>query len=194
MSAASSHTAVASLLLAGCALYGCVVYGKVQDPIPALDLAAPLRLESVLRGTHTFDGSPALRARIWVNPPEGTAVVLADSGVELRTPLDPAGVVARGELRALSPEEGAPRAREVRVAAGRQVGVTAFLPLPEGRIRPGAEFRLAIAWRLEPGDGQGRPPARQERVYQLRVQRTNYGMALGIAWLLGASVVAVSGP
>ena len=194
MTASLSRLRAALLAFIGSALSGCAVYGKVQNPRPAVDLAAPLRLESVLRDARTFDGSPALRARIWVNPPEGTAVILADTGVELRTALAPTGVVARSELRAPFPEDGAPRVALVRVSAGRRVGLTAFLPLRGERARPGAEFRLSVRCLLERTADLEAPPTRYERVYELRVQRTNYGMALGIAWLLGASAVAVAGP
>jgi hypothetical protein len=41
----------------------------------------------------------------------------------------------------------------------------------------------------------GAPLAAQDsREYAIRVQRTNYGLALGIGWLLGGTAVAAAGP
>lgn len=176
------------------ALGACVVYGKVQNPSPAEDLRSPLRIESVLRSTHTFDGTPALRVRIWANPPRGTTLVLADTGIELRTGLEPAGLVARGELRADDSAHAGGRTRELRVPGGTEQGVTAFLALPDDRLRRGAEFRLTVAWRLLSACGPDVARAERSRAYVLRVQRTNYGLVLGLGWLLGGAVVAVAGP
>jgi hypothetical protein len=166
------------------------VYGKVQNPEPALDLRSPLRIESGLRSTHTFDGTPALQVRIWVLPPRGTTLVLVDTLVELRTGLSPEGPVARGELR----DSTGARAREIQVAGGTERGVTAFLPLPGTGVPPGAEYRLTVAWLLRTADAPQVQRAQSTRDYVIRVQRTNYGLALGIGWLLTGTAVAVVGP
>jgi hypothetical protein len=172
------------------ALAACTVYGKVQNPEPALDLRSPLRIESGLRSTHTFDGTPALQVRIWVLPPRGTTLLLVDTLVELRTGLSPEGVVARGELR----DSTGARAREIELAGGVERGVTAFLPVPGTRLRPGVEYRLTVAWLLRSAAEPQVERAESTRDYVIRVQRTNYGIALGIGWLLTGTAVAVAGP
>jgi hypothetical protein len=172
------------------ALGACTVYGKVQNPEPALDLRSPLRIESGLRSTHTFDGTPALQVRIWALPPRGTTLVLVDTLLELRTGLSPEGFVAAGELR----EATGARAREIEVAGGTERGVTAFLPLPGTRLRPGAEYRLTVAWLLRSAAEPRVERAQSSRDYLIRVQRTNYGLALGIGWLLTGTAVALAGP
>jgi hypothetical protein len=175
------------------ALAACVVYGKVQNPSPAEDLGSSLRIESVLRASHTFDGTPALRVRIWATPPKGMSLVLADTGIVLYTEVEPAGRVASGELRDDS-NHGTGRTRELRVPGGTQQRMTAFLPLPDDRLRRGARFGLVMTWRLVPDPAPGIGLKLWSREYAIRVQRTNYGLALGIGWLLGGTAVAAAGP
>jgi hypothetical protein len=165
----------------------CTTYGKVQNPAPAQDLRAPLRIESVLRSTHTFDGTPALQVRIWIRAPKGAVLVLADTGIELSTGREPSGLVTRADLQAGDGRQ----VREVRVSAGREAPATAFLPLRGDRLHPGAEFKLRLAWGLENLARAGATSPGVSRTYEIRVQRTNYGIALGISWLLVGTTVAV---
>lgn len=178
--------AAAVLLLLG----ACVTAGKVQNPAPAEDLGAVARVEPLLRVARSFEGRPALRARIWLRSPAGTTIILPDSGVALHPALAPDGLVSRAELSQPAAPGTGPRIAEFRVDEKEERAVTAYLPLPADGLRPGAEYLLTVAWREEKGDGWSPGVSRR---YVVKVERTNYGVVLGLGWLLGAAVVAVAG-